>query len=376
MCQCEARVARCATGQRTMTRNVLRRQFRIRVGVNYPWLKQGWDFGEPVPRWGDRAQWKSRIDQELTAFRELGIFAVRWFILGDGTNYGMGSPAPRCEGRLRRQEENGRVRWVCDGRWEFDPLPLSQAFQEDFRDLLERFARAGIQLVPCLIGIGWSRPGFYLANSDGTPREDIVKGGRADVINNPAKRRDFLDWVLQPLLEISQSFSNVIYAWELINEPEFVTRGSGMGNENTKTVEQASMFAFIREGIGRINSVGFKSTVGFAKRETISQWRDLGVTLHQFHYYPRGEELPYHNFHPNWPCFMGEFATNPRHIDENGRDRSWPELGGDQNVNRRLQLIAMKGYPSAFLWSVHANDSATSWTDDIQRRIRQYTHGF
>ena len=75
---------------------------RLLVGINYPWIDYGWDFGDPpaawvhaqnLPAW--REQKRNRIVSDFTRLADLGLFAVRWFILPDGTNYGTGNEAPR-----------------------------------------------------------------------------------------------------------------------------------------------------------------------------------------------------------------------------------------------------------------------------------------
>ena len=89
------------------------RQNRLLVGINYPWIDYGWDFGDPpqawvawqnLPAW--REQKRNRIVEDFTRFADQGLFAVRWFILPDGTNYGTGVESP----------ENS------EGQWRFDPL--------------------------------------------------------------------------------------------------------------------------------------------------------------------------------------------------------------------------------------------------------------
>src|SRR5215470_16715131 len=89
------------------------------VGVNYPWIDYGWDFGDPPPAWVNTqhvAEWRERKrEQIVTDFRacaEMGLFAVRWFILADGLSYGVGEAAPKKVGHL----------------WAFDPLPGDHPF--------------------------------------------------------------------------------------------------------------------------------------------------------------------------------------------------------------------------------------------------------
>jgi hypothetical protein len=323
------------------------------------------------------ARWKTRIDTDLSLFRSLRIFALRWFILGDGRSLGTGTQAPH--------EDTDPSR---TGQWRFDDVPsLSQQFLDDFEFLLRRCGAGNppLKIVPSLISFEWCWPGHR-------EREGVVHGGRSDVIVDDRKRPLFWQRVLQPLLDVSARHRDRIYAWELINEPEGGTMpGSGDPPEGDVTdpakgagrcPRREHMVAFISEGIGRINAAGFKSTVGYRRLDTIRNWNAdrhyLGVTLHQFHYYAKkfnwngrrwsydSWELPAHSFSRDYPCFIGEFAT--------ARHEAWPGLQND-NVYSRLRSIQNKNYPAAFLWSMNATDSATSWSAGVQDMVRRYTSG-
>src|SRR6476660_1992451 len=52
-----------------------------------------------------------------------------------------------------------------------------------------------------------------------------VKMGRTDTITDAGRRKRFLDRVLDPLLSASAACADAVFAWELINEPEWVTNG-------------------------------------------------------------------------------------------------------------------------------------------------------
>nr|MDQ3009961.1 hypothetical protein [Acidobacteriota bacterium] len=203
---------------------------------------------------------------------------------------------------------------------------------------------------------------------------NIVKGGRADIVNDAAKRNAFFDAVLEPLLEVSLRYSQTIYAWELMNEPEWVTAAKPLTKyrpEENKTVRQGAMLDFLHEGVRRINGKrlpngepAFRSTIGFAHYDTLYDWdsASLGVTLHQFHFYAQNNgKLPRHIFSPDYPCFIGEFATA---VQKDWTDLKKKKL--DQTIPNRLSWVAEKGYPAAFLWSAQAVDVATLWT---QREI-------
>src|SRR5262245_25895723 len=153
------------------------------VGVNYPWIDYGWDFGEPPAVWVSPqyvAEWREKkrkqIAADFQAFVEIGLFAVRWFMLADGLSYGMGEEAPRKVG----------------GRWAFDPLPMDHPchiqLREDFEYVLKTCADLKIKVVPSLIDFQWLHQGTVAdANTN------IVKGGRSDIVRDPVKSRAFFD---------------------------------------------------------------------------------------------------------------------------------------------------------------------------------------
>ncbi len=337
----------------------------MRVGVNYAWHNYAWDFGLPPRRdsgtpWGPRAAFLATLQDDLRALRSLGLFAVRWFLLGDGTTYGMDEARPHRDASASEQ-------------WRFDNCPeLSPEFLSDFTALLAACAAADVQLVPSLIDFHFCFPGLVIPGSAG-----VVKCGRSDVLVDPRKRLRFFDRVLAPLLEVAAGFRDTIYAVELINEPEWCTRQPGLSMDQfdaKKTVPRDDMRLFLREGAMRINAAGFRSTVGFAKYETVALWDavDLGLSLHQFHYYGEPDVVPRQTYSPDWPLIVGEFATAVH--------RPWPELGASQDVLSRLRLLSAKGYPEVFLWSRNraeetASEPAVDWSERTRQLIAEFTRG-
>ncbi|MDX2029521.1 MAG: hypothetical protein SF339_02560 [Blastocatellia bacterium] len=346
---------------------------KFQVGINYPWIDYAWDFGDPPAAWVGPdyvAEWRARkraqIRTDFQAFAEQGLFAVRWFLLADGLSYGTGADAPRIEA----------------GKWTFQPLPREHRFHKQFCDdfafVLKTCAEFKLQFVPSLIDFHWCHQGVA-ADASG----QIVKGGRADLVRDKAKRDAFFDAVLEPLLDISMQSPETLYAWELINEPEWVTEVPSLmqiRSDPNKTVTLDEMRAFIAEGIGRINHrrlpdgrAAFRSSVGFAHWDAVADWDSpgLGVTLHQFHYYaPDKRKIPNHVFSPEYPCFLGEFATTFH--------RGWPDLRKAdlaRTITARLKCVEEKGYPSAFLWSARATDEATTWTGDDRNETLAFIRG-
>ncbi|MFN8006925.1 MAG: hypothetical protein U0V70_07875 [Terriglobia bacterium] len=343
----------------------------MEVGVNYPWVNYGWDFGLGPPQWrGTETSpaWYEQIDQHLQLFSMLGISVVRWFILADGLTYGIGGDAPRPD--------------PTPGKgWRFDPPPLGPEFLEHFEELLIRFvnfnrdAARPIRLLPVLIDFHFCEPGNMPiikpdpVNEHHTiPDPDWVKQGRADVITDTNKRRRFLDQALDPLLRVSQAHREVIYAWELINEPEWITNTWHPDHKLNHPITAPSMRAFLNEGKARIRRAGLKSTIGFASFDTLRRSR-ITAEINQFHHYANGvRTLKRHPFNARYPCIIGEFATASTDI--------WPELTRTgQSVLNRLKLAAVQGYPLAIPWSFLAMDRHTSWSLTIQHDLEYFSQG-
>src|SRR4051794_34557874 len=131
----------------------------MRVGVNYAWHNYAWDFGLPPRKdsdhaWGPRAAFRIHLAEELRALRDLGLFAVRWFLLGDGTTYGTGATRPHLD--------------PGSGQWRFDNCPpIGPEFLADFEALVAACAAADLQLLPSLIDFHFCFPGLPIPGSGG-----------------------------------------------------------------------------------------------------------------------------------------------------------------------------------------------------------------
>ena len=339
------------------------------VGINYPWFDYGWDFGLGPPAWrGTRTvpRWFDDIDDHLALFHDLGLSVVRWFILGDGLTYGTDDAAPRPD-PLR------------PGQWRFNPPRLDADHLAHFRELLVRFSRfnAGtdrpVRLLPVLIDFGFCEQGTRPVEQPdpADPMRTVadpawVKCGRADVLVDSSKRSRFFDGVLEPLLAISQEHREALYAWELINEPEWVTNGWHPDRRNNHPIGEASMRAFLKEGKERIRRARFKPTIGFALFATLERSR-ITAEINQFHHYPDGDRrLAPHTFSAEFPAIVGEFATAETDV--------WPELAADdQTVLARLRRVDALGYPVALPWSFHTRDTHTLWSPAVAQQIRTFT---
>jgi hypothetical protein len=249
------------------------------------------------------------------------------------------------------------------GNWLVDsPSALPDQFMEDFMFMVHAISNAGLKVLPVLIDHR------FCFDGDETDRT-LVKGGRHELINDETKRRQFLSMVLTPLVQAvySAGLGNAIYAWDLINEPEWCTDVlyphalRCLWEERTQTgwfgvrqanVTQQNMRAYIRDGASIINGAGFLSTVGFVRRESPRasgehSWNDasLGVTLQQFHFREFYDDLERHDSF--WPspssCFIGEISDGLSAVNS----------GISLGLYDRLSIIEGQGYSAAFIWPEH-----------------------
>ena len=332
----------------------------MHVGSNYAWRNYAWDFGEPAhsdggSAWGARAAWAPTIEAELDAFRLIGLDVVRWFVLADGTTYGVGDQKPVVDPQRF-------------GQWRFHEIPtLSEAWLEDFTKLLQCCESQKIRLLPSVLDFHFCFPGVSV------PSSPHVKCGRADAIIDPSKRRRLFENVFDPIIAICQRFPETVYALEIMNEPEWCT-DDGTWQSDKKVVPIGSMLDFFAEGAARINRAGLRSTVGFAKHRSMKDWDSpgLGLSLHQWHYYCDPESVPDNDMSSHGPCIVGEFPS--------GRWRAWKELGDAQDTRSRLSLLRQKGYDGALLWSANKEEEkiaepVVEWSERVRDEVAAFIAG-
>jgi hypothetical protein len=340
------------------------------VGVNYPWFSYGWDFGSAPPGWrsGDDPPWVPLIDQHLEHLAAIGVSVIRWFILGDGLTYGTGPDAPKPDS-FAPPDRAG---------WRFDPPALTIQFQDHFEALLQSFAARStgphpVRLLPVLVDYKFCEPGVWPVDTEdsalqqGAPDEGWVKGGRVEAITT--SRRQFIEQVLWPLLRLSSGYRDAIYAWDVCNEPEWVTNGWHPDRRNDHPVNESDMRAFLQESTSAIRQAGFASTIGFNMIETIRQ-ANLYADVNQFHHYTNGSRSLQRNpFDPRSSGIIGEFATSTA-------EDTWPELTQrSQRILERLKLAENQGYALALAWSFQAEDRHTSWTTPVENDIECFARG-
>jgi hypothetical protein len=294
------------------------------LGVNLPWLRYGGDFGANAwqPTGGvARPEVRQALDQALARLADSGFSHLRWWMLGDG---------------------RAGLRVDGDGL----PLGVDDFFFADVDAGFECAAAHGMKLVPVLLDFLWFRASRVVGG--------VQTGGRARLVSHAESRWRLLDLVISPIFERYRRHP-AVFAWDLINEPEWATRGVGTILPGTG-VPEADMRAFLSELLALGHDWGMPPlTVGLASASGLRLVRNLGLDLYQVHWYDSVERhsplrRPVAELGLDRPAFLGEFPTRGSTI-----------APGDLLLAARAA-----GYAGALAWSVFAEDGATGWTDDTQ----------
>lgn len=419
------------------------------VGVNMPWGSWcGHDFGLHPHGWDEARQDWDAVERELKQLRALGITLVRWFLLASGVNYPCRSASdltrtPGSDGQVpqaiddhARRVPHGtsrlslarlrlakRERGGFEFEWTGQPAPLSEEFLSDFIMLCRACQNADVQLMPSLLSFEWFQPATHKNKGVyGGGRGRLIFGPRADVAARVQHDvsphvRAFLNATLKPLLERTTSVfgapahkasttlgtraaTHPIFAWESINEPDWVTEGGPrLLSQPAHPVRARDMNLLLREFGHMVRDAGYDHSIGF--KQFAPRWLEPSLRAllqdderywHQGHHYPtlraRGSledqlatnaRLPA-RAHAYRQCLVGELASGQ------GSRRSlsnWPwadpELGVSERdretyLAKRLTLIAERGYDGALLWSAKADerDPRNAWNDNTRRQVASF----
>jgi hypothetical protein len=287
------------------------------TGVNLPWLNYGGDFG--ANRWqptGGIAQPERRaaLREVLGRLADGGAGCVRWFMLADGR-----------AGLL--ESASG------------DLVGLDDHVLRDADAALDELERARLKAIFVLFDYHWFKRGRVV--------DGVRTGGRRALAIDPALRGRLIDRVVDPLLAHCGRHTS-IGAWDVVNEPEWVTRGTRLPPRPTD-VPKAAMRAFIRDIAGAVHRrTSHAATVGSASTRTLPLVEGLGLDVYQAHWYDRLDRRapigrPVRELGLDRPIILGEFPTR-------GSRLTPPEI---------LDAARMAGYAGALAWSALAGDEAS-----------------
>jgi hypothetical protein len=399
------------------------------VGVNMPWWHAGHDFGFHPYGWGDERVCWEQVDSALEAVATLGVTVVRWFLLGSGVSYPCrASAAPRLpneQGLCAQAIDDyavrvsvprkvpARMRPGAPFEWQLQhSLPsLPPEFIQDFLTLCRLCQKHSLRLFPSLLSYEWfclpihKGKGVY-----GGGRRALVFGSRGSDVQ--ANVGAFLDVTLQPLLaEVTRVFGHPlsphteqhpIFAWESINEPDWVTQGGPTNLQHAyHPIAADPMNTYLAAFRERVLRAGYQHSIGFkegAPRWLAPQLRQQLMSdgeryWHQVHHYPTvgwgqlfARTLSTNRQLPPKPrdyqqCLVGEFPTA---LGASAKLINWhwgdPTLAVSERkeahyLQRRWQLIADRRYDGAFAWAVKSTDERTSWNASTQEQTRAFVSG-
>lgn len=293
-------------------------------GVNLPWLRYGGDFGANAWRpEGGLAAPDARVEagELLAAVAEAGFTLVRWFVFADG---------------------RAGIRFASDGT----PLGLDGWCLDDVSMALDLAVASGVRLVPVLFDFTWCRSAAVVSG--------VQTGGRRDVLAQDSRRRSLVAHVVAPLAERVGEHPGVA-AWDLFNEPEWVTLGFG-GWRPRQLVSSSAMRDTLARAAAALRAASPRPiTVGLASTRGLGLVRPLALDFYQAHWYdgvayraPLDEHVGL--FGLDRPIVLGEFPTK-------GSACAAPSI---------VASARRSGYAATWPWSWAAAD-ASSDRDTVRR---------
>jgi hypothetical protein len=286
------------------------------LGANLPWVRYGCDFG--VNSWNagglSRARDLDRLRTLLADLAARGVTALRWFVF--------------CDGR-------SGIDFDAAGR----PLGLQGSVPDDFQCALEIVSGTGLRLVPVLFDFTWCGPARTV--------NGVRLGGRTVVWRDRALRERLLDRVVRPFAAEFAGDPRVL-AWDLMNEPEWATRGIG-----TWRPWRSLTVSAMRELLGALGGVlrshgAAALTIGSASVRWLPLVKPLGLDVYQPHWYDHLDAAaplahPVASLDLDRAAWLGELPTR--------RSRHAPD--------RIFEIAREAGYAGAFFWSAMAEDDYT-----------------
>ncbi len=271
---------------------------------------------------------RRRVDEAFAQLADSGLTTVRWWVLGDG---------------------RAGLRVDGDGL----PLGLDDFVVKDLDAGFEAAHRRGIRLIPVLIDFLWFAPARTV--------DRVQTGGRAGLITAPESRWRLHDTVFTRIFERYRRHP-AVYAWDLVNEPEWATRGLGTILPG-RGIPREDMEVFLKELVALGHDWGTQPlTVGLASASGLPLVRKLGLDFYQVHWYDSVESAsplrrPVSKLRLDRPVLLGEFPTR-------GSTLAPAEL---------LRAAKESGYSGALAWSRLAEDDFTDWSPDTAVAMASFT---
>ena len=283
-------------------------------GANLPWFSYGGDFGASAwnPQGGvGRKGQRQRLYEHFRSWRGQGIEVLRWFLF--------------CDGRAG-------IRFDPAGT----PLGPDPCLYADMDAALEAAEAAGMRIIFVMLDFLWFDKAAMV--------NGVQTGGRSKAVGSAARQRALRRRVLAPVLA-RYGRSPAILAWDIVNEPEWATRGWG-GGIIGPAVSFLAMRRFIRRTARLVHRhTGHLATVGLGNAAGLPLVLGCGLDFYQVHWYDRWEEVaplarPVQELDLDLPLLLGEF----------------PARNSGLTPEAIMAAASESGYCGALRWSILARD--------------------
>jgi hypothetical protein len=279
------------------------------VGANLPWVHYGIDFGANAwrPQGGiGQPEERRELDTAFARLAAAGVEHVRWFLL--------------CDGRAG-------IAFSDRGR----PEGLDGFVFRDLDAALDTARQHKLRLMLVLLDFLWAAPARMLRG--------VQMGGRANVLADPGSRQALQETVLLPLFERYRD-SPEIFAWDIINEPEWIT-----------SVSLDHMRVFLGGTVALAHEAARQPvTIGSAGMRWRDFYKGLGLDFYQVHWYDKLKrqpslDTPLDHLGFDRPVILGEFPTR----------------GSRLSSKDIIETARGAGYAGAFFWSLLSNDDSSGY---------------
>ncbi len=307
-------------------------------GINVPWNAFGTDMGTHY-QWGALYN-PSFFSKFFSECKDYGVNCVRLWVHCDGRS----SPEFAADGSVSGLDSN---------------------FISDFDDILRIARENNVMVMPCL----WS----FDMTKDFTSNAGQYAGLHADLIKDTSKTRSYINNALIPMVKRFADACN-LFAWEIINEPEWSISGPGTTTQLVSAQEMVRFCAMIAEAIhansDKMVTVGSASLKWNSLRQPPAEahywsdsafksvWNKPGAYLdfYQIHYYDW-------MYNPDWG--YDPFQTNkmPSYwkLDKPTIIGETPATAGKYTVRQMVENAFSNGYAGIMFWSYNANDGYGTW---------------
>lgn len=308
-------------------------------GINVPWNAFGSDAGTHY-KWGalyDRTFFTTLFQQ----CKQYGVNCVRLWI--------------HCDGRTSPEfDDNGSV------------TGLDTNFLSNLEDIFSIAAQNNVMVMPCL----WS----FDMTKDFTSSAGKYAGLHAALIKDSVKTVTYINNALIPMVKKFANTCN-LFAWEIINEPEWSISGPGTTVQLVTAKEMVRFCGMIAEAIhansSKMVTVGSaclkwgSTKIGPAE---VNYWNDSSFAAA---YNKPGAKLDFYQIHyydwmynPDWGYDPFQATKTPSYwkLDKPTLIGENPGVAGKYTLKEMIESAYTNGYAGIMPWSYDSVDQYGNWS--------------